>query len=59
MRSEAPPRLIVTFGMTPDTLRALSAESLEALRKAAIRGGTFNDVERVCEEMARRKEGAA
>jgi len=56
MMTERPPRLIVTFGMEEDTLRALSAESLEALRKAAIRGGTFNDVERVCEEMARRKE---
>ena len=58
MTTSRPPRLIVTFGMEEGTLRALSAESLEALRKAAIRGGTFNDVERVCEEMARRKEGA-
>ena len=57
MTTDRPPRLTVTHGMEDATLRALSPESLEALRKAAIRGGTFNDVERVCLEMERRNGG--
>jgi hypothetical protein len=33
-----------------------SKRRLEALRKAAVRGGTIYDVERVCLEMERRQE---
>jgi hypothetical protein len=43
--------------MADATLRSLSAESLEALLKAAVRGGTIYDVERVCLEMERRNGG--
>jgi len=54
--TDRPRRLTVTHGMADATLRSLSPESLEALRKAAVRGGTIYDVERVCLEMERRQE---
>ena len=57
MTTDRPPRLTVTHGMADATLRSLSAESLEALLKAAVRGGTIYDVERVCLEMERRNGG--